>query len=108
LVAQNPRGVIVSPDPFFRSEAQAFKDAMTTDAGLNVPICYPFKDFPLRTSPADQLLAGGAVLSTTSTVQTEILQTAYGQLGAQAGAILDTPAQLIKSKRWESGAWSEV
>ena len=50
LAAKNPKGVIVSPDPFFRMEAQAFATAM--GAALNVPVCYPFNDFPRRRPPS--------------------------------------------------------
>jgi hypothetical protein len=106
LAANNPKGVIVSPDPFFRMEAQAFASAMGT--ALSVPICYPFKDFPLRSAPnpVDQVLQDGPALS--SATATQMVNTAYGQLGRQAGLMLDTPTQLIPSKKWVSGSWVDV
>jgi hypothetical protein len=110
LMANNPKGIIVSPDPFFRMQAQDSTDGMN-DAGVNVPICYPFKDFALRPSPADQLLKGSPMLS--SNTAAEVPDTAFAQLGIQAGAVLDDPAQ-IKSMRWEwntaanKGTWVPV
>ena len=86
-------------------EAQAFTTAM--GAALNVPVCYPFEDFHRRpSSPTDQLLQDGPVLSTN--VAAQMLNTAYGQLGAQAGHMLDTPSQVVPSKRWQSRNWVNV
>src|ERR1700730_5439885 len=69
-------GVIVSPDAFFRIEKKSFADAMSS---LNVPICYPFTDYHLRTNPpdpvTDQLLKGSAVLSNPNGANPQ--QTAY-------------------------------
>jgi hypothetical protein len=60
LRSRTPKGVVVSPDPFFRLTAPAFASEMKTGLG-NIPICYPFKDFPL--SGTDFLLPRGAMLS---------------------------------------------
>jgi hypothetical protein len=104
MAGTNPTGVVVSPDAFFRMEKTAFTTAMTS--GLNVPICYPFKDYPLRTTPVtDQLLTGSAVLSTNPPND----QTAYYRFGYLAGQFLDSPSTLQPAKTWSwngtTGQW---
>ena len=106
-------GVIVSPDAFFRMEKTKFTSAMTS--GLNVPICYPFKDYHLRTQPpdpvTDQLLKGGAVLSIdpNGANPNDVQQTAYYQFGNLAGHFLDSPSTLQPAKTWNwngtTGQW---
>jgi hypothetical protein len=77
-------------------EKTNFTSAMTS--GLNVPICYPFKDYHLRTQPpdpvTDQLLKGGAVLSIdpNGANPNDVQQTAYYQFGNLAGHFLDSPS----------------
>src|SRR6202022_714695 len=95
MAGTNPTGVVVSPDAFFRMEKTAFTTAMTS--GLNVPICYPFKDYSLRTTPVtDQLLKGGPVLSIdpNGANPNDVQQMAYYQFGYLAGQFLDSPSPL--------------
>ena len=110
MAGTNPTGVVVSPDAFFRMEKTAFTTAMTS--GLNVPICYPFKDYSLRTTPVtDQLLKGGPVLSIdpNGANPNDVQQTAYYQFGYLAGQFLDSPSTLQPVKTWTwngtSGQW---
>ena len=109
----SPKGVVVSPDAFFRMQQETFTSAITDSAsGLNVPICFPFEDYPLRVTPADTWLRGGAKLSIGD--MTYAMNTAYGQLGALAARMLDDPSQLVKSKNWVwsdaagTGAWLDI
>jgi hypothetical protein len=107
-MAGTASGVIVSPDPFFRMENQNFTSAMSS---LNVPICYPFKDYHLRTHPpdpvTDQLLNGSAALSHPNAANPQ--QTAYYQFGYLVGQFLDNPSTLQPAKTWNwngtSGQW---
>ena len=110
MAGTNPTGVVVSPDAFFRMEKTAFTTAMTS--GLNVPICYPFKDYSLRTTPVtDQLLKGGPVLSIdpNGANPNDVQQMAYYQFGYLAGQFLDSPSPLQPVKTWTwngtSGQW---
>jgi hypothetical protein len=103
-------GVIVSPDAFFRWQKTPFTTAMTS--GLNVPICYPFKDYPLRTTPVtDQLLKGSPALSIdpNGANPNDVQQTAYYQFGYLAGQFLDNPNTLQPAKTWNwngtTGRW---
>jgi len=100
-------GAIVSPDAFFRSNHDSFKNAISDQTlGLGVPICYPFKDYS-PVSP-DQLLSGAAVLSipiTSTTTDPQVQATAYCQFGMLVAKMLDNPTVLITSQKWDSGAW---
>jgi hypothetical protein len=112
LKAMDPKGVVVSPDPFFRLNAGDFRDAM---ANLNtpsiVPVCYPFKDFMPFSSPRDILLPNGAQLSTSSSDGAEIRKTAYYQLGLRAADVLDNtvqtaiPTATMYSTKWDGSTW---
>jgi hypothetical protein len=102
-----PKGVIVSSDPYFRLTAQSFKSAMKTALGTNVPMCYPFKDF--NPSSPDFLLPKGATLSSSTTTDPN---TAYFKLGIQAATVLNNsssgnpiPANSIPSQTWNGMSW---
>lgn len=109
LQPNNPTGVVVSPDPYFRSTAQDLADEMRTVLGNNIPIFYPFPDFlnrPLR-SPNDGLVLNVPKLS--SAVAAEIPDTAYYQLGLVAGRVLSasTSANKIPPMRVLSRIWAQ-
>jgi hypothetical protein len=101
--------VVVSSDPYFRSTASTFAKAI--QALGNVPICYPFEDFPL--SGHNIKLPGGARLSSKTFTDAD---TAYYQLGLRAADVLDDPHpnnnNPFKSATWnwnvsmQTGSWA--
>jgi hypothetical protein len=104
LQAKHPTGVVVSPDPYFRSTAQILADEMRNALG-NIPIFYPFSDF-LR-SANDRLVPNVPKLS--SDVDVEIPNTAYYQLGLAAGRVLSssTSANRIPPMQILSRIWTQ-
>jgi hypothetical protein len=104
-----PTGVVVSPDPYFRITAVAFKNAMNSVLP-RIPICYPFKDF--NPSSPDILLPKGAMLSSANSSDPT---NAYYQLGDRAADVLNhstvanpIPPIRLPSKIWDGSAWIAI
>jgi hypothetical protein len=100
---QNPKGVIVNSDPYFRLTAQLFKAALKTALGPNIPVCYPFSDYGPFTSP-DFLLPGAPTLSSGTAADPN---NAYYVLGARTAVVLSglsssvpIPTNKIDSMIW--------
>jgi hypothetical protein len=108
----NPLGIVVSSDPFFRYKAVEFADAMRNVLTNNIPVCYPFKEFPLYGS--NFLLPYGAALSSATSTNPN---TAYYKLGQQVGLVLNdqtaanpVPTTPIPSVQWDgaSASWQPI
>jgi hypothetical protein len=102
-IYQQPKGVIVNADPYFRFTAQLFKAALQ-QALPDIPVCYPFSDYGSFTSP-DFLLPGAPTLSSSTTNDTN---NAYYVLGARVADVLNNsssgapiPAHKIDSMIWD-------
>jgi hypothetical protein len=107
-----PKGVIVSPDAYFRLTAQPFKIALQ-NALSGIPVCYPFSDYGPISSP-DFLLPNAPTLSSTTTTD---VNNAYYVLGARTADVLNNlssgnpiPPSKIDSKQWDGSTrqWKSV
>jgi hypothetical protein len=103
------KGVVVSPDSYFRLTAEAFMNAMNS-VSPRIPICYPFKDF--NPSSPDFPLPNGATLSSANSSDQS---NAYYQLGDRAADVLNNstianpiPSLQLDSKIWDGSAWAII
>jgi|SRR5262245_43210437 hypothetical protein len=104
-----PKGIVVSPDSYFRLTADAFTNAMNSGSP-RIPICYPFKDF--NPSLPDFPLPNVATLSSANSSDQN---NAYYQLGDRAADVLNNstvantiPSMQLDSKIWDGSAWAIV
>jgi hypothetical protein len=111
LRSSNPslKGVVVSPDSYFRLTAEAFTNAMNSFSP-RISICYPFKDF--NPSFPDFLLPNRPTLSSANSLDRN---NAYYQLGDRAADVLNNstvanpiPSLQLDSKIWDGSAWTTI
>jgi len=106
LGMKNPSGLVVSADPYFRMYRKLFTKQLKT---LNIPVCYPFKEF-VDEAPAGSVCnwlgptLGIDLIANPAPTQTEIMATAGWQLGKKVASFLTNPTS-VGNVQWDGTMW---
>jgi len=106
-----PEGLVISADPYFRLWRTAFTAALGRI--LPIPVCYPFEGFidAINNQPNKPNIGNSIALdqpNLNNPTNDDDPNTAYFQLGKQAGRFLDTAAD-VKVVTWDgrNSRWSQ-
>jgi hypothetical protein len=101
-----PAGLVISADPYFRLWRTAFTAVLGNI--VPVPVCYPFKDYldAINNQPTKPNIANSQALELprlNNSANNNDPNTAYFQLGRQAGRFLNGTAD-VKVVKWDAVA----